>query len=98
MQWSLRTATSCCEVLWLTMPPGRPSMISQELLGHEDMTTVKNYMHMNDETIQSQSLRKWHQECNKRKLLLCCIPDADTHPGFHPPIPLSHRVHHAGAF
>ena len=26
----------------------------QELLGHEDMTTVKNYMHMNDETIQSQ--------------------------------------------
>ena len=23
----------------------------QELLGHEDMTTVKNYMHMNDETI-----------------------------------------------
>ena len=26
----------------------------QELLGHEDMTTLKNYMHMNDETIQSQ--------------------------------------------
>ena len=26
----------------------------QELLGHEDMTTVKNYMHMNDDTIQSQ--------------------------------------------
>ncbi len=26
----------------------------QELLGHEDMTTVKLYMHMNDETIQSQ--------------------------------------------
>jgi integrase/recombinase XerD len=26
----------------------------QELLGHEDMTTVKNYMHMNDETIQQQ--------------------------------------------
>jgi integrase/recombinase XerD len=26
----------------------------QELLGHEDMTTVKNYMHMNDETIQAQ--------------------------------------------
>jgi site-specific recombinase XerD len=26
----------------------------QELLGHEDMSTVKNYMHMNDETIQSQ--------------------------------------------
>ena len=26
----------------------------QELLGHEDMTTVKNYMHMNDETLQSQ--------------------------------------------
>ena len=26
----------------------------QELLRHEDMTTVKNYMHMNDETIQSQ--------------------------------------------
>jgi integrase len=26
----------------------------QELLGHEDMTTVKSYMHMNDETIQSQ--------------------------------------------
>ena len=26
----------------------------QELLGHEDMTTVKNYMYMNDETIQSQ--------------------------------------------
>jgi site-specific recombinase XerD len=26
----------------------------QELLGHEDMTTVKNYMHMNDETIQEQ--------------------------------------------
>jgi site-specific recombinase XerD len=26
----------------------------QELLGHEDITTVKNYMHMNDETIQSQ--------------------------------------------
>ena len=28
----------------------------QELLGHEDMTTVKNYIHMNNETIQSQ---KW---------------------------------------
>jgi site-specific recombinase XerD len=27
----------------------------QELLGHEDMTTVKNYMHMNDETINSKS-------------------------------------------
>ncbi len=26
----------------------------QELLGHEDMATVKNYMHMNDETIQAQ--------------------------------------------
>src|SRR6266699_155817 len=26
----------------------------QELLGHEDMTTVKNYMRMNDETIQAQ--------------------------------------------
>lgn len=26
----------------------------QELLGHEDMTTVKNYMHMNDKTIQEQ--------------------------------------------
>jgi site-specific recombinase XerD len=26
----------------------------QELLGHEDMTTVKLYMHMNDETIQAQ--------------------------------------------
>jgi integrase/recombinase XerD len=26
----------------------------QELLGHEDMETVKNYMHMNDETIQAQ--------------------------------------------
>jgi site-specific recombinase XerD len=26
----------------------------QELLGHEDMTTVKFYMHMNDELIQSQ--------------------------------------------
>jgi site-specific recombinase XerD len=26
----------------------------QELLGHEDMTTVKNYMHMNDTTIQQQ--------------------------------------------
>jgi len=26
----------------------------QELLGHEDMTTVKTYMRMNDETIQSQ--------------------------------------------
>ena len=26
----------------------------QELLGHEDMTTVKYYMHMNDEVIQSQ--------------------------------------------
>ena len=26
----------------------------QELLGHEDLTTVKNYMHMNDETIQAQ--------------------------------------------
>jgi len=26
----------------------------QELLGHEDMTTVKNYMHMNDTTIQAQ--------------------------------------------
>jgi len=26
----------------------------QELLGHEGMTTVKNYMHMNDETIQAQ--------------------------------------------
>jgi site-specific recombinase XerD len=26
----------------------------QELLGHEDMTTVKYYMHMNDETIQAQ--------------------------------------------
>jgi site-specific recombinase XerD len=26
----------------------------QELLGHEDMTTVKLYMHMNDETLQEQ--------------------------------------------
>ena len=26
----------------------------QELLGHDDMTTVKNYMHMNDATIQDQ--------------------------------------------
>ncbi len=26
----------------------------QELLGHEDMATVRAYMHMNDETIQSQ--------------------------------------------
>jgi len=26
----------------------------QELLGHDDMTTVKNYMHMNDVTIQEQ--------------------------------------------
>jgi site-specific recombinase XerD len=26
----------------------------QELLGHEDMATVKNYMHMNDETIQAR--------------------------------------------
>ncbi len=26
----------------------------QELLGHEDMSTVKSYMHMNDETIQAQ--------------------------------------------
>jgi hypothetical protein len=26
----------------------------QELLGHEDMTTVKMYMHMNDETLQAQ--------------------------------------------
>ena len=26
----------------------------QDLLGHEDMTTVKLYMHMNDETIQAQ--------------------------------------------
>jgi len=26
----------------------------RELLGHEDMTTVKNCMHMDDETIQSQ--------------------------------------------
>lgn len=26
----------------------------QELLGHEDMTTVKNYMHLNDEERQSQ--------------------------------------------
>jgi site-specific recombinase XerD len=26
----------------------------QELLGHEDMATVKNYTHMNDETIQAQ--------------------------------------------
>ncbi len=26
----------------------------QELLGHEDISTVKNYMHMNDETIQEQ--------------------------------------------
>jgi integrase/recombinase XerD len=26
----------------------------QELLGHEDMATVKNYMHMNDEVIQEQ--------------------------------------------
>jgi site-specific recombinase XerD len=26
----------------------------QELLGHEDITTVKNYMHMNDTTIQEQ--------------------------------------------
>ena len=26
----------------------------QELLGHEDMSTVKNYMHMNDETLQEQ--------------------------------------------
>jgi site-specific recombinase XerD len=33
---------------------GNDSFSLQELLGHEDMTTVKNYMHMNDETIQSQ--------------------------------------------
>jgi integrase/recombinase XerD len=26
----------------------------QELLGHEDLATVQNYMHMNDETIQAQ--------------------------------------------
>jgi len=26
----------------------------QELLGHEDMATVRAYMHMNDETIQAQ--------------------------------------------
>lgn len=26
----------------------------QQLLGHEDMTCVKNYMHMNDQTIQEQ--------------------------------------------
>ena len=26
----------------------------QELLGHEDLTTVQNYMHMNDEIIQAQ--------------------------------------------
>lgn len=26
----------------------------QQLLGHEDMTTVRHYMHMNDETIQEQ--------------------------------------------
>lgn len=26
----------------------------QELLGHEDITTVKYYMHMNDETVQAQ--------------------------------------------
>jgi site-specific recombinase XerD len=26
----------------------------QELLGHEDIATVKNYMHMNDEVIQEQ--------------------------------------------
>jgi integrase/recombinase XerD len=26
----------------------------QELLGHEDLSTVKNYMHMNDEIIQEQ--------------------------------------------
>ena len=26
----------------------------QELLGHEDLTTVQNYMHMNDATIQDQ--------------------------------------------
>ena len=26
----------------------------QELLGHEDMTTVKLYMHMNDDDIQEQ--------------------------------------------
>jgi site-specific recombinase XerD len=31
----------------------------QELLGHEDLATVQNYMYMNDETIQAQ----------KRKLL-----------------------------
>src|SRR5436309_13544770 len=32
----------------------------QERLGHEAMTTVKNYMHMNDETIQAQK-RKYRQ-------------------------------------
>ncbi len=33
---------------------GNDSFSLQELLGHEDMTTVNNYMHMNDETIQPQ--------------------------------------------
>jgi hypothetical protein len=35
----------------------------QELLGHEDMTTVKNYMHMNDETIQSQKRKYSPHAC-----------------------------------
>jgi integrase/recombinase XerD len=33
---------------------GNDPLSLQELLGHEDMTTVKNYMHMNDTIIQQQ--------------------------------------------
>jgi site-specific recombinase XerD len=46
-------------ILWHTFAVrylvlGNDPFSLQELLGHEDMTTVKNYMHMNDETIQAQ--------------------------------------------
>ncbi len=34
----------------------------QELLGHEDMTTIGPYMHMNDTTIQRQK-RKYSPRC-----------------------------------
>ena len=40
------------EVRYLVL--GNDPFSLQELLGHEDMTTVKNYMHMNDTTIQDQ--------------------------------------------
>ena len=49
----------------------------QELLGHEDLTTVQNYMHMNDALIQDQKdyhitigqARRYVQEIHQKLFL-----------------------------